>query len=65
MLSVFRLDFEVVKEGRIFNKIKHLQNQIVGVFYLVPGWSQVLDENGVFWAEIMSWKYSSAYENNI
>jgi hypothetical protein len=36
MLSVIRPDFEVVKEGRILKKIKHLQTQIVSVFHLVP-----------------------------
>jgi hypothetical protein len=35
MFSVFRPSFEVVKEGRILKKIKYLQTQIVGVFYLV------------------------------
>jgi hypothetical protein len=48
MLSVIRPDFEVVKEGRILNKIKHLQNRIVSVFYLVPALCQVLDKNWVF-----------------
>jgi hypothetical protein len=47
-LSVIRPDFEVIREGRILNKIKHLQNQIVSVFYFTSGLRQVLDENGVF-----------------
>jgi hypothetical protein len=34
MLSVIRPVFEVVKEGRIFNKIKHLQSQIVSAFFM-------------------------------
>jgi len=37
MFCVFRPSFEVVKEGRILKKIKHLETQIGGVFYLVPG----------------------------
>jgi hypothetical protein len=45
LLSVIRPDFEVVKEGRILNKIKHLQNPIEGVFCLEPVWCQVLDKN--------------------
>jgi hypothetical protein len=45
MLSLFRPSFEVVKEGRILKKIKHLQNQIVGVFYLVLDLSFDLKKN--------------------
>jgi hypothetical protein len=37
MLSVLRPSFEVVKEGRILNKIKHIQILIGGVFCLMPG----------------------------
>jgi hypothetical protein len=37
-VSVLRPSFEVVKEGRILKKIKNLQNQIEGVFFLVPVW---------------------------
>jgi hypothetical protein len=48
MLIVLRPSFEVVKEGRILKKIKHLQGQNVSVFLLVPVWCQVLDKNGVF-----------------
>jgi hypothetical protein len=33
MLNVSRPSSEVVKEGRILKKIKHLQNQIAGVFW--------------------------------
>jgi hypothetical protein len=36
------------------NQIKHLQPQIVGVFYLVPAWRQVLDKNGVFFVESLT-----------
>jgi hypothetical protein len=42
MVSVFRPSFEVVKEGRILKKIKHLQKQI-SVFILSPVWCHVLD----------------------
>ena len=35
MLSVFRPSFEVVKEGRILKKSKHLQN-ILDVFGFTP-----------------------------
>jgi len=59
VLSVFSSSFEVVKEGRILYKIKHLQLQIVSVFYFTPGFRQVLDKNGMFWAEKTGWKYSS------
>jgi hypothetical protein len=38
MLTVFRPSSDVVREGRILKKIKHLQTQIVGVFLLVPVW---------------------------
>jgi hypothetical protein len=48
MSGVFRPSFEVVKEGRILKKSKHLQTQIVGVFYLLSVWCQVLGENGMF-----------------
>jgi hypothetical protein len=44
MFSFIRPFFEVVKEGQILNKIKYLQNQIGGVFYLAPVWCQILDE---------------------
>jgi hypothetical protein len=54
MSSVIRPSFEVVKERRILNKIKHLQPLIVGVFYLVPVWCQDLEENNCF--DIMSGK---------
>jgi len=37
MLSFFRPPFEVVKEGRILKKIKHLKRQSTSVVYLVPG----------------------------
>jgi len=71
MFSIFRSDFEVVKEGRIShlvsvysrlgfnvrliqgvagsisavstNKIRHIQSQIVGVFFFTPGLRQVSD----------------------
>jgi hypothetical protein len=33
MFNVFRPSFEVVKEGRILREIKHLQTQIVFVFF--------------------------------
>ena len=36
MLSLFRPSFEVVKEGRISNKIRHLQDQLWVSFCLVP-----------------------------
>jgi hypothetical protein len=65
MLKVFRPSFEVVKEGRILKKIKHLQRQFVGGFILVPVLGQVLDENGMFLTEKMSWKYYSPYESII
>jgi len=42
MLCLFRPSFEVVEEGRILNKTKHLQRQNVSVFCLVPGLRQVL-----------------------
>jgi len=48
MLRLFRLSFEVVREGRILKKIKNLQRQFIGVFYLVPGWCQVLEKLVVF-----------------
>jgi hypothetical protein len=51
MFVVFRPSFEVVKEGRVLKKIKHLQRQNVGVILLVPVWFQVLDKNGVFCAD--------------
>ena len=44
MLNVFRPSFEVVKEGRIWKKIKNLQRQFVGVNI----WCQDLDKNGCF-----------------
>ena len=44
MLWGFRPSFEVVKEGLILNKVIYLQTSIVGVFYLVTGCYQVLDE---------------------
>jgi len=34
MLFFFRPSFEVVKEGRIFKDIKHLQRKFTGGFYL-------------------------------
>jgi len=37
MLSVFRPSFEVVKDGRISDKIKQLKAHIGGVLYLVTG----------------------------
>jgi hypothetical protein len=43
MLSVFRPSFEVVKEGRILNQIKHLQKQFANVSCLVPGSCQVFE----------------------
>jgi hypothetical protein len=45
MSSLFRVYFEVVKEGRILGKIKQLQNLIGGVFCLAPVWYQDLNEN--------------------
>jgi hypothetical protein len=48
MLYVIRPDFEVVKEGWVLYRFKHLQTQIEGVFYLVPVWCQDLDEYGMF-----------------
>ena len=36
MLTDIRPSFEVAKKGWILKKIKHLQNQIISVFYLVP-----------------------------
>jgi hypothetical protein len=48
MFCVIRPSFEVVKEGRILKKVKHLQNQIVSVFLSVPVWCQVFDEKEVF-----------------
>jgi hypothetical protein len=33
MINVFRLSFEVPKEGRIFNKFKHLKRQFAGVVF--------------------------------
>jgi hypothetical protein len=53
-VNCYQTVFEVVKEGRILYKIKHLQIQIVSVFYFTPGLRQVLDENGVFLTEKMS-----------
>jgi hypothetical protein len=35
MFSAIRPDSEVVNEGWILIKIKHIQNQIVSVFYLI------------------------------
>jgi hypothetical protein len=49
MLNVLRPVSEVVKEGRILNKIRHLQIKNVSVFYFTPGLRQVLDKNGKFW----------------
>jgi hypothetical protein len=40
MLSVISPTSEVVKEGRILNKIKHLQTRFAGVFYFTPGFGQ-------------------------
>jgi hypothetical protein len=40
MLVVFRPSFEVVREGRIFDKIKHLQIQIGSDFCLKPVYGQ-------------------------
>ena len=42
MLYFVRPSFKVVEEGLILNKTKHLQNQFVGVFYLVPALSFIL-----------------------
>jgi hypothetical protein len=36
MLSLFRPSFEVVREGRILNKTKHLKTKIVVVFGASP-----------------------------
>jgi hypothetical protein len=55
----YQSDIEVVKEGRILNKIKQLINQIGGAFCLVPVWCQDLIKNGVFFVEKMSWKRPS------
>ena len=38
MLSLFRPSFKVVKEGRIWNNIKHLQK----VSFFTPGFGQYL-----------------------
>jgi hypothetical protein len=43
MLSVFRTEFEVVKEGRISYKVKHNQTLIGSIFIVVPGSCKVLD----------------------
>jgi hypothetical protein len=37
MLSFFSPFFEVVKEGRILKKIKHLQNQTLNILKFTPG----------------------------
>jgi len=34
ILSLFRPSFEVVREGRISYKIRYLQDQFVGVFFI-------------------------------
>ena len=59
MLNAFRPPFEVVKEGRILKKIKHIQRQNVKVLRLAPVWCQDLNENGMVLAEKMSWEYFS------
>jgi hypothetical protein len=64
MFCVLRPSFEVVKEGRILKKIKHIQTQFVGGFY-APVLSQVLRKSKVFLTEKMSWKYSSPHKSII
>jgi hypothetical protein len=60
MLSGIRPVFEVVKEGRILKKIKHIQILIGVVFYLKPGLRQVLRDFCLnlneIWGEISQFK---------
>jgi len=44
MLSLSRPSFEVVKDGRILKKIRHLQK----VSFFTPDLRQVLDKNRAF-----------------
>jgi hypothetical protein len=64
MLRLFRPDFEVVREGRIFNKIRHLQTQIVSVFYFTLVYARFWLKWDV-WTEKMSREYFSPYKGII
>jgi len=56
MLSLFRPSFEVVKEGRILKKIKHLETRIESFFILRQVYVRFWTKMGCFMIDSLPFK---------
>jgi hypothetical protein len=61
MFSVIRPDFEVVKEGWIFNKIKYLQIKNVSIFYFSQVYARFWTKMGHFYYRLTSFQIKGSF----